>query len=201
MRLRLVLLTGLAAGALLAPLAGASTPQIVDPQGDAVGGQAAQDILSVTWETTGSGSARELVVTIELDGAPAVTPGTSYLVQALDTPCGPFTMSVRWGALLPGPAAAAGAVTEGSYYYCGGPGDMNSTPGAGMFAVQYAISGDTVSLATSVAALPAALDGGTFADLSAATAPADPLFGANGSYFGVAFDSASSSATFQVTNP
>ena len=201
MRVRPVLLTGLAAGALLAPFAAASTPQITDPSGDALGGQAAHDILSVTWETTGADATRQLVATIELAGAPSVTPGTSYVVTA-DTPCGPFHMLVRWGVVVPGGAPKIGAVTSGSYYYCGGPGDMNSTPGAGTFPVQYSISGNTLSFSTSVAGLPAVMDGGTFTGLEAHTAPADPVVDGSGAFLGASFDSASGgSATFQITNP
>lgn len=69
------------------------TPQIKDPAGDATGGQAGTDILSVLFTTSGKGSGARYVpkrfsVTMTLAAAPLSGPGLTYEVHATTSTCG-----------------------------------------------------------------------------------------------------------------
>ena len=96
MRLRLAVLSAAAAVGVVASTAGAAgpvtTPQIVDPKGDAVGGQAPLDIVSVLFSTTGTGSGKryvpkKLVLAITLAGAPNTSGAFAYNVETMTDTC------------------------------------------------------------------------------------------------------------------
>ena len=176
MRNRLVLLAALSAGAVLAPLAGAApAPQIVDPKGDALGAQAAYDIVSVTYETTKASKAKnaplkDFVVTMELAGPATIAPGTSYTVRADDTPCGGLIMYAYWGLLENGP-------TVGGFFNTCGPLDDTTGVDAAYLEPRTKAEGNKLSFTVAAASVPKAARTATFGGLKAVTAPAEPLAG------------------------
>ena len=93
MRTRLAVLAVVPLLAVLSSTSGAAPkPQVVDAKGDAAGGQASLDIVSVAYTTTGIGTGKgytpkKLVVTLTL-AAPPSSPGVSYTVSADTDTCG-----------------------------------------------------------------------------------------------------------------
>lgn len=196
MRTRLAVVAGLAAGVLLAPYAGAvPAPQIVDPKGDAIGGGAAYDILSVTFRTTRASKARNaplkyFVVTIELAGPPDVAPGTGYHVNAFETPCGLLTFLVVWDALEVGPR-------QDAWFDNCESGWPEDTKRAGLDP-KVEIVGNKLSFVVRVGDVPKAARTGTFGDFIVSTGPADPVIGLGVHGDGNApFDYARSNATYK----
>lgn len=100
-----------------APTAGAAypmpSPQIVDPSGDSAGGQAAHDVLSVRYATTGPGTGRryvpkKLVVTLTLAAAPVARDLVSYNLRASTDACGDVRMQFM-------PGTVSGMLTGDAY--------------------------------------------------------------------------------------
>jgi hypothetical protein len=97
----------------LAPLAGVvlataayagptTAPQIKDPAGDAAGGQAGMDIVSVLFTTAGTGSGKKYVpktfsVTMTLAGPVEAGPGLTYEVDATTSTCGDLSFTYEPG--------------------------------------------------------------------------------------------------------
>ena len=79
-----------------------TVPQIKDPAGDAAGGQAGTDIVSVLFTTGGKGSGKRYVpksftVTMTLAGAPLSGPGLTYEVHASTDKCGDISFTYEPG--------------------------------------------------------------------------------------------------------
>jgi hypothetical protein len=77
-------------------------PQIKDPAGDATGGQAGTDIVSVLFTTAGKGSGKGYVpkqfsVTMTLSGPAQAGPGLTYEVAATTSTCGDVTFTYEPG--------------------------------------------------------------------------------------------------------
>ena len=105
-----IVLAVMAAPGLAAPKA---APQISDPKGDSLAGQAALDIVSVLYATTGTGSGKgyqpkKLVVTLTLAGPPSTTGVVTYRVVADTDGCG--LIDLRWA-----PGNATGTVIGDTY--------------------------------------------------------------------------------------
>jgi hypothetical protein len=111
MRTRLAVLAALAAltAAAVPGHAAAPKPQIVDAPNDAVGGQAATEIVSALWSTTGDTvttkvrgkkkvvyTPKKLVVTLTLAGAPATNP-VGYRTAADIAGCGNVEFTYQSG--------------------------------------------------------------------------------------------------------
>lgn len=119
-----------AAVALLAaaPAAIAKTvpkPQIVDPKGDSVAGQAALDIVSVQYSTTGTGAGKayvpkKLIVALTLAGAPDKSGAVSYNLRAETDSCGVFRIKYSPGNVIGGligdTYATFGSCAEGVFF-------------------------------------------------------------------------------------
>lgn len=105
MRSRLTVLAALAAAVSFAAMPSHAAPnrkpQIVDPAGDALGGQATTEIVSALWTTSGDTvtsrvrgkkvttyTPRRLVVTLNLAGAPTTSGPFSYETSAQVAGCG-----------------------------------------------------------------------------------------------------------------
>jgi hypothetical protein len=104
MRVRWIALVPLAGLALAtAAYAGhTTTPQIKDPTGDAAGGQAGMDIVSVLFTTSGTGSGKGYVpkafsVTMTLAGPVEAGPGLTYEVDATTSTCGDLSFTYEPG--------------------------------------------------------------------------------------------------------
>ena len=102
MRMRLLALVPVVAVALATGAHAGPTkvPQVKDPAGDAVGGQAGTDIVSVLYTSAGVRSgkaykAKELLVTMTLAGPALTTPGVSYEATATTSACGDVTLHLR----------------------------------------------------------------------------------------------------------
>ncbi len=165
------------------PSHAAVKPQIVDPKGDAVGLQGMHDIVSTTFEMTrtvkkvGKKSVvtpQSLVVTMKLVSAPSVAPGTYYGVVAGVTRCGAFELGARFTA-FPTPGYNADA----TFSDCGTPDDT-----AGFTLTTFrmepvlTIGSDSMKWTIPYKALPKKIRvGQVFFDLTAYTAPADPVSG------------------------
>lgn len=103
-RLALVPLACLALTAAPGLAAPTTTPQVVDPAGDAVGGQPGTDVVSVLYTTAGRGAGkayvpRQLVVTLTLAGPVVEDPGLTYEVEAVTDTCGEVTFTVEPGTV------------------------------------------------------------------------------------------------------
>lgn len=180
--------------ALLTAVATASTssaavaPQVVDPAGDAIGLQGMHDIVSVTYEVTGTvkrvgrksvKTPKDLVVTLGLAGAPSIAPGTYYSVGAV-TDCGALDLAASFTAL-----SAPAYSGSGSFFECGPEQDV-----AGVTITPFYLS-PTVTLGpTSVVftipfkALPKEIAlGDRWFDLSGYTTLNDPVIGVDSQSF------------------
>lgn len=191
MTLRTVLLP-LALGALV--LSGGSSTaavgnDIVDPSGDAVGGQAALDITGVDFHMTTTDvvtttvvkgkkktvvtkKPKDLVVTMSLVGAPAVSPGISYQIGA-ETDCGHLFVYSYFSAEAAGPAHSF------QFSLCGGE-DPTSTDGEANFSVDpvVTVSGTKLVYTVSAKALPREISmKSVFTELLAYTAVTEPVIG------------------------
>lgn len=125
---RLLLAVPLLVGVLAAPGLAApkpTPPQIVDPKGDATGGQAGHDIVSVDFKTTGVGTGKaylpkKLVVTLTLAAAPQTQGAFSYNVDADTDSCG--RLSVKYapgnaiGGVIGDTYATFGSCAEGVFF-------------------------------------------------------------------------------------
>lgn len=104
MRIRLLALTTLTGLALATAGHAAPTtePQVEDPAGDAVGGRAGTDIVSVLYTTEGTGKGKsytpkKLVVTLTLAGPAVTDPGFTYEVEASTDTCGDVAFTFEPG--------------------------------------------------------------------------------------------------------
>lgn len=190
MKLRIVALPAVLALALVGATSSSAAPgnDIVDAKGDAVGGQAAYDILGVDFNMTTTTTKtvqvvkgkkqtittvkpKNVVVTMQLAGAPSQQPGMSYQIGA-ETDCGHLYVFHY---------EVPGAGPESRFYFtqCGEP-DPTETDGAGNFEVPTvaAFVGNTVTFTVSAKALPKEITAkSTFTELLAYTAPTEPVFG------------------------
>lgn len=121
MRIRLLALVPLAALALMTPGHAAPTtePQVEDPAGDAVGGQAGTDIVSVLYTTEGKGTGKayapkKLVVTLTLAGQVVTDPGFTYEVEATTDTCGDVAFTFEPGTPYEGVTGRNGWALWGS---------------------------------------------------------------------------------------
>lgn len=102
-RLAAAVLAATAAFAVSVPSHAAPAPQIKDATGDAAGGQAALDIVTVRFSTSGTTTVTKvrgkrvttytptkLVVTQTLAAAPSTATGTRYRIEATVDGCGQF---------------------------------------------------------------------------------------------------------------
>lgn len=173
---------------LAAAVVGAATshaavqPQIVDPKGDAIGLQGMHDIVSTTFEITKTvkkvgkktvATPKALVVTMKLGAAPSPAPGTHYGVVA-STDCGAFGLGASIYAL-----GGTSYKATGSFFECGPEEDV-----AGVILTTFRVAPvltlgpDSITWMIPYKGLPKEITvGDQFFDLTAYTAPADPVFG------------------------
>ncbi len=172
-----------AATVLAAPVvatAAPPAPQITDPSGDAAGGQAALDIVSVRFSTTGTTSVTKvgkkkkvtytpskLVITETLGAAPSTTPGVRYRVEAEVAGCGQFDLYYVNGSDAP----------VGSLWYdC--PEGTGPTDGGTLIDLLPKVSGSTLTWTIGLKALPAGTRAGaTMSNFRAFTDVGDPVTG------------------------
>jgi hypothetical protein len=127
-RLALVplLLVALATTAHAGPTA---APQIKDPAGDATGGQAGTDIVSVLFTTSGKGSGKSYVpkgfsVTMTLAGPALSGPGYTYEVHATTNTCGDIDFTYEPGTPYENVTGANGWAEWGSCDNQAGDGNI-----------------------------------------------------------------------------
>jgi len=120
-----LVLAVLAAPSLAAPKAKPVPPQIVDPKGDSLGGQAGFDILSVEYKTSGLGSGKayvpkKLIVTLTLAGPPRTEGLVAYTMRAETDTCGRFIVKYTPGTAVSGligdTYATFGSCAEGMFF-------------------------------------------------------------------------------------
>lgn len=153
----------------------APKPQLTDPKGDAVGGQAGTDIVSVTYATTGTGSGRAYVpkkftVTMVLAGDVITQPGLTYEIDALTDNCGEVTFSAQNGSPYSQITGVNGWADWGS---CTKPG--TDGPSA-LELIPVAVKGNTLVWSFPMKSLPENLERGTlFSDFEARVDPTNPV--------------------------
>jgi hypothetical protein len=182
-----LLVTALAAAAVLATpaLSGAAAPapapQIVDPSGDAVGSQAALDIVSVKFGTTGTTSVvkkgkkkitvytpTKLVVTETLAAPPSTTQSVRYRIQADIDGCGSFDLFYVNAATGP----------DGSLFLSCPDGGADPTAGGTLITTTPKIAGNVLTWDFSLKALPTEIKvGSVVSGFKAYTDVADPVLG------------------------
>lgn len=187
-RLAAAALVAAAAFAASVPSHAAPAPQITDASGDAVGGQAALDIVTVRFSTTGlttvtkvrgkrvtTYTPTKLVVTQTLAGAPSTTLGTRYRIEATVDGCGQFDIYYVNGASGP---------TGSAWFDCpeGGLGESGT-----LLDVVPKISGSTMTWELPLKTLPREVKvGSVLSAFRAYTDLGDPLTGILGTGEGAA---------------
>lgn len=179
---------------LAAAVVGATTshaavkPQIVDVKGDAIGLQGMHDIVSTSFEITKTvqkvgkktvTTPKALVVTMKLAGAPSPAPGSYYGVVAA-TDCGTFGLGASLYAL-----GGTSYRASGSFFECGPEEDFAGvTLTTFRLAPVLSLGPDSVTWTIPYKGLPKQITvGDQFFDLTAYTAPADPVFGIDSQTF------------------
>lgn len=210
MRTRLVVAAALAVLAAAGPVSAAPTkkPQIVDAPGDAIGGQAGTEIVSVLWTTTGDTTVtrvkgkkktvyqpRKLVVTMNLKGAPFTQPPFAYETSAEFAGCGTirftYTPGTVFGQLL-GPASL--------WYDCGDP---DPTTGDTLELVPnptHKIGAKSITWEYPIKAFPKVVKAGVLVtEFRAAVDVVEPVFGLQGTTdTGTPIDGATSDAAWKL---
>ena len=196
MKLRAIALASVVAGVALAAQGHAAVkPQIVDPKGDALGAQAAYDIVSTTFSTIGTGSgkaykATKLNVVLTLAAPPSKQAGSTYGVDATVAGCGYFNLSYTPGATL----------GEGSVFTeCGTPADETGST-ATLISLSPKVKGNTITWSMSVKSLPKPIkQGAVFSDLVAHASINEPVFGIIGpGVFGANIDDAAGTKSWKL---
>ena len=191
MRTRLaVLAAAVAVSAFAAPGgAAAPRPQVVDPAGDAVGGQGGMDITSAVWSTTGTTSVTKvrgrkvttytptkLVVTTNLAAAPTANPPMSYEMSAEVDGCGEVRFT--W---TPGTVFSELIGDSSLWVDCG---EADPTTGDTLLLipnVDMKIGAKSVTWTISLKMLPKNVRAGSrWSDFRAAVDVIDPVFGLYG---------------------
>jgi hypothetical protein len=196
------LATTASAGGPAAP----NTLTFTDPAGDHVATDAGNDILSVTFTTTGTtgpkgpGKGRgkgnlaytpkALVVTMKLAAPPSTVPGTLYEVDATTSGCGGLFLYFTPGA-------------EGSdgYVDCGSePDETGST--ATFFGVVPDVQGKVITWSIPLSMMPKEAGvGSSISEFAAYSTQADPALGLVGPYLltsALNYDNATSDATYKI---
>ena len=172
-----------AATVLTAPVfatAAPPAPQIVDAKGDAVGGQAALDIVSVRFSTTGTTTVTKvgkkkkttytptkLVITETLGAAPSTQAGARYVISALIDGCGGIDIYYVNGADGP---------TGSVWLDC--PEGASATEGGTLIDMTPKVAGSTMTWELPLKMLPKeARVGAVVSDFRAYNDIGDPVFG------------------------
>jgi hypothetical protein len=200
------------AGVALATTASAGGPAapnaltFTDPAGDAVPTDAGNDILSVTYTTTGTigpkgpGKGRgkgnlaytpkALVVTMKLAAAPSAVPGTLYEADATTSGCGDLLLY-----FTPGVDGSGGLVD------CGSEPDATGSTATSLDVVPE-VQGSTVTWTLPFSMLPKEVGvGSSITDFVAYSTQTDPATGVVGPYLFTSelnYDNATSDASYKI---
>ena len=184
---RLIAAVTAAAVALLSPPAeGApARDQVVDPRGDAKGGQAYTDILSARWSTSGRGAGRSLVVTMDLAAAPKTERPYVYETRSEVLGCGTVIFDYAPGPLadelgrLNQPSIHDESLAAGVWFECmhGDPGPADSS-GSLHEEVTLSVKGTTLTWSVPFGHLPERVGpGAVFHEFTALADVGEPFFG------------------------
>jgi hypothetical protein len=200
------------AGVALATTASAGGPAAPntltfnDPAGDAVPTDDGNDILSVTYTTTGvqepkgPGKGRgkgnlvytpkALVVTMQLAAPPSAVPGTLYEADATTSACGDLLLY-----FTPGVDGSGGLVD------CGSEADATGSTATSLD-VEPQVQGNTVTWTLPLSSLPKEMAvGSTISDFVAYSTQTDPVTGVVGPYLidsSLNYDNASGDGTYKI---
>lgn len=174
----------------------APAPQVKDPTGDALAAQAASDIVSVTYSTTGKKVGRKyvadtLVIAMKLAAAPHTSGGTYlYYTRAEVSDCGSF--ETRYS-----PGASSGS---GSFFLACGSQNNAATGTSTLIQTNPKVTGSVITWSMKLRALPREIKvGSQWSALSAYTDVVEPFTGILGpGAFGLPLDSASSTKTWKL---
>lgn len=164
----LLALGALAPGLLPSAAAKELPPQIADAKGDATGGQAGTDVVSVRYSTTGTGTGKKyvpkkLIVTLTLAAPPMSQGVTNYTVKSDTDACGVIEFRYAPGTVLGGLIGD----TTATYGSCNIDDDSTA-----FFSAK--VKGNDVTFETSLKALD--MDRGTeFSDFVVAVDPGEPV--------------------------
>lgn len=183
-----------------------STLTFTDPAGDHVPTNAGNDILSVTYTTSGvigpkakgkglgkgnlAYTPKALVVTMKLAGPPSAVLGTLYEVDAVTSGCGDLLLY-----FTPGVDGSGGLVDCGSE-----PDELGSTTTS--LDVEPEVQGSTVTWTLPFSMLPKEVSvGSRISEFVAYSTQTDPVTGVIGPYLftsGLNYDNATSDATYKI---
>lgn len=188
----------LASSASAAPV-GPNTLTFSDPAGDAVPTDAGNDILSVTYTTTGvttkvgkksTYTPKALVVTMKLAAAPSPVPGTLYEIDAETSGCGALALYFT-----------PGIDGSGGYVSCGSAPDATGSTSTS-FSVVPEVKGTSVTWTVPISELPKEMPvGSSISGFAAFSTQTDPATGIVGPYFftdQLNYDNATSDATYKI---
>ncbi|MBK5307268.1 MAG: hypothetical protein JJD92_11330 [Frankiaceae bacterium] len=177
-----------------------------DPAGDHVPTAGGNDILSVTYTTSGTigpkgngkgggkgnqaYTPKALVVTMKLAGPPSDVPGTLYEVDAVTSGCGDLLLY-----FTPGVDGSGGLVDCGS-----APDELGSTTTS--LDVEPEVQGSTITWTLPFSMLPKEVSvGSRISEFVAYSTQTDPLTGVVGPYLFTSdlnYDNATSDATYKI---
>jgi hypothetical protein len=199
-------------GVVLATTASAGGPAapnvltFTDPAGDHVPTDDGNDILSVTYTTSGviapkgpgkgrgkgnqAYTPKALVVTMTLAGPPSAVPGTLYEIDAVTSGCGDLLLY-----FTPGVDGSGGLVD------CGSEPDATGSTTTSLD-VEPEVQGSTVTWTLPFSMLPKEVGvGSTISEFAAYSTQTDPATGVVGPYLLTSelnYDNASSDATYKI---
>lgn len=164
-RHRVLLVACALAAATALPVEAAPRPNIEDPVGDAVTGNGAHDIASVTYAVIDNA----LVVTMQLAAAPSSQVGTVYGTEARVAGCGYWNYTYTPGGLA----------TEGDLFAECGSDTPNERGGyAAFLPVRITVEGTRISWSLPTKELPRAVKtGSAFSRLIAFSGVTEPVLG------------------------